>query len=108
MFKDILNKDLDIFLNLEEFGEQVYINGVAIEIVEDNEAAKEYKKQHLELFYNDIVLFYCRVEDLDRINISNYIEYKEYAWDIVSKDKQNDLYQVVLKRSTQGTIKEWF
>lgn len=108
MFKDIMNNDLNVFINLEEFGEEVTINGTPIIVVEDEEGMKEYKKQNLELFYEDMILFYCLEIDFDRINIDNHIEYNGLFYNVISKNKQDGLYQVVLKRSTQGTMKEWF
>lgn len=107
MFKDILNKDLDIFLNIEEFGEESSINGIPIIVVEDNDGVKEYKNNNADLLYEDLLMIYCRVHDLDSINIDNYIEYNGMFYTILSKDKQGDMYQLILKRSTQGTLKEW-
>ncbi len=108
MFKDILDKDLDVFLNMEEFGEESSINGNPIIVVEDNDGIKEYKNNNSDLLYEDLLMIYCKVHDLNSINIDNYIDYNGIFYTILSKDKQCNMYQLVLKRSTQGPIKEWF
>ena len=108
MFKEILDKDLDVFVNIEEFGEESSINGTTIIVVEDNDGVKEYKNNNVDLIYEDLLMLYCKVQDLDSINIDNYIDYNGMFYTILSKDKQGGIYQIVLKRSTQGSIKEWF
>lgn len=108
MFKEILDKDLDVFVNIEEFGEESSINGTTIIVVEDNDGVKEYKNNNVDLLYEDLLMLYCKVQDLDSINIDNYLDYNGMFYTILAKDKQGGIYQIVLKRSTQGSIKEWF
>ncbi len=107
MFKDILDADLDVFVNTEEFGEESSINGRFIIVVEDSDGVKEYKNNNADLLYEDLLMIYCRVQDLDSINIDNYVDYNGMFYTVLSKDKQGGMYQLVLKRSTQGSIKEW-
>ena len=49
MFKDILDADLDVFVNTEEFGEESSINGRFIIVVEDSDGVKEYKNNNADL-----------------------------------------------------------
>ena len=107
MFKEILNDDLNVFLNIEEFGEEVLINGFPILVVEDNETMKEYKVKHLELLNEETILFFCRTHDLNQITIENFLTYNGNYYNVVSKEDYGGVYQVILSKTTQGTIREW-
>lgn len=79
-FKDAVNRDLDTFLNFEEFGEEHDIDGKNVTIIIDSDAMKERPRQPLELYHDvagvyvyDLVI-YVRDSDLDeRPVISQHI-----------------------------------
>lgn len=60
-FKDLINSDLDVFMNLDEFAENHNINGRIIAIVIDKEELKK-RQAKSEYGYEGDMLFYVNAE----------------------------------------------
>lgn len=60
-FKDQVNADLDVFLNLDEFGELHTINGVQLNIVIDNDKLKERQAKAQYGYEGDLLFYVAKV-----------------------------------------------
>jgi len=56
-FKDQVNADLDVFLNLDEFGELHTVDGMQLSVVVDNDKLKE-RQAKAQYGYEGDLLFY--------------------------------------------------
>lgn len=96
--KEYFKTDLDIFINLDEFGEIHRINDVDINILIDNEILKERQIKSAEGTYIGDVLFYVKKSDLKikpRINDPLNLDGDIY---FISKVSDEDgLYEIVLE-----------
>lgn len=67
MFKDMVKADrIEIFLNIDEFGEIHTVEGNPIQIVIDNDELKERQSGQDIAIAESSTLFYARTEDLPR------------------------------------------
>lgn len=69
IFQDILQADIDIFLNPEEFGELMEIDGRRLPVLVDNEKLAELKNkaQYADQIRTADMLLYLRTADLGYI-----------------------------------------
>ncbi len=63
-FKDILNNDLSIFFNIDEFGEQHIINNQKLNIIIDNETLKQRNKKEYDGILQADLLYYVKAADI--------------------------------------------
>lgn len=67
MFKDMVKADrIEVFLNIDEFGEIHTVEGKPIQIVIDNDELKERQSGQDIAIAESSTLFYARTEDLPR------------------------------------------
>lgn len=67
MFKDMVKADrIEVFLNIDEFGEIHTVEGNLIQIVIDNDELKERQSGQDIAIAESSTLFYARTEDLPR------------------------------------------
>ena len=95
-FKDIVAQDrAAVFLNIDEFGEQIEVNGTTIPVVLDD-STREYRLRGTELsalgvsghggIYRERFLFYCMTEDLgEKPRIGRVMTFGGEIW---SKDQR--------------------
>lgn len=68
-FKDIVNSDLDIFLNTDEFAEEHKIDGVLTKIVIDAEGLAENQKGTRMAISESSLKFFAKTSDLGKIRL---------------------------------------
>lgn len=66
-FKDQLKKDLDTFLNIEEFGEDHVVDRRKLSVVIDSERLKERTKKEYEGIYIGDLLYFVTANDYGKI-----------------------------------------
>lgn len=69
LFQDIIQKDISVFLNPEEFGELLEIDGRRLPVLVDNEKLSELKNkaQYADQIRTADMLLYIRTADLGYI-----------------------------------------
>lgn len=105
MFKEYIAKDIDTFINLDEFSEMVNINGTEVPVVEDHEKLEyKIKKDYDGLIIGD-VLFYIKFDECRKIRNMNppksnvAISYKGIPSVITSVAEDMGIYEIILQRN---------
>lgn len=106
MFKEYVAKDIDTFINLDEFSESVVINDVSVKVVEDYDKLEyRIKKDYDGLIIGD-VLFYIseleyakipRVPTVPKTDVA--IKYDGAPCLIMNVNKQMGIYEIILQRT---------
>lgn len=98
MFKDYLKKDLNIFINQNEFAEEHNIDGQDISIVVDNDKLKEIKIKSLDGTYAGDVLFYIKKSNLEeKPAIGQRMEFDYELYSVSSIEEDNEIYTITLE-----------
>ena len=104
-FKEYVAKDIDTFINLDEFSELIAINGVEVKVVEDHEKLEyKIKKDYDGLIIGD-VLFYIKNSECSKIPNMNppktnvAISYKGIPSVITNVSEDMGIYEIILQRT---------
>ena len=104
MFKDYIADDIKkTFFNLEEFAEEVDINGATVSVMEDSEKLESrIKKDYDGLIIGD-VLFYISMEEYKKIpfvkgipTANQAIRYDGKPCTITNVNTENGVYEIIL------------
>ncbi|MGP7817767.1 hypothetical protein [Niallia sp. 01092] len=93
-FKDQLKKDLGVFFNNNEFGEEHNVNGVVIDIIVEDDDVKERSRVPVELYnmtqanYVESKTLYIKCEDMDKPEPDEtiFLDGVKYKVDFASED----------------------
>lgn len=106
MFKEYVAKDLDIFINLDEFSEMVKINGVDVNVVEDHDKLEYKIKQDYNGLIIGDVLFYIKDSEYKKIPRVLYppksdmaISYDGAPCIVTNVSKEMGIYEIILQRT---------
>ena len=97
-FKEQLKKDIDTFLNIDEFAEKHIINKKELNIIIDNETLKERTKKEYEGIFVGDILYFVKATDYglppkaEDIQILDGRQYKVFDVNI-----QNGVYEIILQ-----------
>lgn len=67
--KDVINGDLDLFLNIDDFAEEHKIDGVLIKVVIDAEGLAENQKGTRMAISESTLKFFAKSADLGKVRI---------------------------------------
>ncbi len=105
-FKDQLKIDLDdVFLNMDEFAEEVNIDGTTTRVVIDEDELKEYKIKSADFFHSDRdglskveVLFFVWQDELQEKPFkSKHMKFRDRSYRIYDVALDNGLYTILLE-----------
>ena len=103
-FKQQMDKDLEIFMNPDEFGENHIINGKTKLIVMANDELLDNAKNTIEGIITGDFLYYIKKEESEDLELipESYQNFDGYSCLVVSCVDVNGLYKVVLQMNGSG------
>lgn len=106
MFKEYVSKDIDIFINLDEFSETVKINNVDVKVVEDYDKLEyRIKKNYDGLIIGDVLFYiseleYAKIPKVPKIPKTDVaVTYNGAPCLIMNVNKQMGVYEIILQRT---------
>ena len=103
-FKTLINEDLkNVFFNSLELAEEHKINGIAVEVIIDNDRLKERSQKEYDGLYIGELLFFVPVEKVPiklKQNMPLVFDGKQTY--IFSLREDMGMYEVILNQNTGG------
>lgn len=100
-FKDIVAKDIGVFLNPDEFGEEHEIDGKAIMVIVDNNEQIEREKRvtsNAEGVYLKEVLFYVSQEALGNLPVvGRVMRFDKKSYIVTDAIDEDGIYSISLR-----------
>lgn len=97
-FKDIRISDTETFINIEENGEMVNINGINIPVCFSSDEVYELKQANLDLPQSKILIFYCKQADLNIRGLSKII-LNGIPYNILDISSVGKLYKITIGKT---------
>lgn len=98
--KDYFLKDIDTFINIDEFGEMHLIDGKDVEVIIDNDQLKERSKKEYDGISIGEILFYVRKGDLIKTpkeGAPMFFDNKQMY--IFNVREDNGIYEIILNQN---------
>jgi hypothetical protein len=99
-FKELLQNDLNVFINIDEFGEQHTINKQRINIVIDNDRLKHRSKVEYEGVVVGDILYYAKASDfIKKPRVDQIQEFDGKQCMVFDVREDMGLLEIILKRN---------
>jgi hypothetical protein len=100
-FKDQLAKDLDIFVNVNEFGSIEEIDGKPVLVViDDDQLEKQNLKYGGEGLAKGELLFHVKKTDIERPYIGKRMTFNKKPYKVLNFTENSGMYTITLVRFT--------
>lgn len=96
-FKKYLQKDLDIFFNVDEMATTHNINGEELEVIVDDEGLMESKIKYGDTFQADL-LFYVKKTDIDEPMIEEHIDFDNGTYLVKDVGNEDGMYKILAQQ----------
>ena len=106
-FKEYIQHDINsTFVNLDEFASTVQINGVSVNVVEDEDQLQNRIKKNYDGLVVGDILFFISKEEYSKIpHVSLYptandaVNYNGRACLIIETNEQDGMYEIILQKA---------
>lgn len=100
-FKDQLKKDLDIFFNLDEFGEIHELDGQTISIIIDEDNSDQYSgttemENTVQGVYESICTIYVKSSDYKKPSIGYRLNLDKKNYVVINSNEQSGVLKIEL------------
>lgn len=102
-FKDFLDEDVDVFINLDEFADIHTIDGIELKCVIDTDIYDERgnaSNDRLGGVFNDMISVFVYKDLIERPNIDELMEIDDEYYKVVGVKSSERLYEIKLSRNT--------
>jgi len=100
MFKEYLNKDLDVFFNTDEFAEKCIVDGKEIDVIIDNDRLKERSKVEYEGVIVGDILYYTKSINFNKMPKPDSMQtFNGIPCMIFDVRHDNGMYEIILKKN---------
>ncbi|AIY80246.1 hypothetical protein U728_503 [Clostridium botulinum 202F] len=98
-FKDIVQNDINsVFINIDEFGENHYIDGVVKTVLVDNETLKERNQKEYDGIIQADLLYFIKSKDLvKKIKVGELQRFDGAVYTVFDVKYDSGIYEVILQ-----------
>lgn len=98
-FKDIVQNDINsVFINIDEYGEKHYIDGVLKTVIMDNETLKERnQKEYDGIVQADLLYFIKRSDVIKKIKSGDVQNFDGALYTVFDIKYDNGMYEIILQ-----------
>ncbi|HBJ2622105.1 hypothetical protein FDB29_07375 [Clostridium botulinum] len=97
-FKEQLKEDLNIFFNIEEYGEEHLIDRKVVNVIVDNETLKSRNKKEYDGIIQADILYFAKEEDLIKEPIPESVQiFDRVPYIIFDAKLDGGVYEVILQ-----------
>ncbi|WP_252216138.1 hypothetical protein [Clostridium sp. VAP41] len=98
-FKDIVQNDINsVFINIDEFGEKHYIDGIIKTVLVDNETLKERNQKEYDGIIQADLLYFIKSKDLvNKIKVGELQRFDGAVYTVFDVKYDSGIYEVILQ-----------
>ncbi|MBY6931035.1 hypothetical protein FDC70_15225 [Clostridium botulinum] len=98
-FKDIVQNDINsVFINIDEFGEKHYIDGIIKTVLVDNETLKERNQKEYDGIIQADLLYFIKSKDLvNKIKVGELQRFDGAIYTVFDVKYDSGIYEVILQ-----------
>lgn len=100
-FKDYIGKDLDIFINQNEFAEMHLINGKSLKITIDNDRLQERSEKEFDGIFVGDILFYVTELEYGHLPVpGEIINFDGQITQVFNARTDKGIHEIILQRNS--------